>query len=245
MPVKTTIVVPTRHESENIEPFISRIVADCASELPDIEIMFVDDSDDDTPRIIEQAARKSPIPVTVVHRIPEQRTGRLAGAVLHGIRTATTDTVVVMDADLQHRAADVPRLVRRLHDDNLDLVVGSRRVPGGSDEGLDGRYRKIVSRGASAAARVTFPRKVGSVRDVSSGFYSLRRSAIDIDSIHTDGYKILLTTLVHRQLAVAEEPIIFLPRHNGESKATVQEGFRYVRLLARLRMSATATTANA
>jgi dolichol-phosphate mannosyltransferase len=209
--------------------------------VADVRVLFVDDSDDDTPTVIRAVSDDASFPVHVVHRIPEQRQGGLSGAVLEGIRQADSDVVVVMDADLQHRPHDVPKLIQRLTtDETVDLVVGSRYVPGGSNEGLDGAYRRFVSRGASTAARMTFPHKVGPVRDVSSGFYAFRRSAVDVDSVHPDGYKILLTTLVHRKMSVAEEPIVFAARQAGESKATFREGLRYIRLLTRLRMAATA-----
>lgn len=241
MPLTATIVVPTRHEAGNIPAFVEQIATACEDEI-EASILFVDDSDDETPDVIRRVSLTSSIPVEVLHRIPPQRQGRLSGAVLEGIRNSTSEVVVVMDADLQHRPADVPRLIKRLAvDPDVDLVVGSRYVPGGSNEGLDGAYRKFVSRGASTVARATFPRKVGPVRDVSSGFYAFRRSSVAVNGIHVDGYKILLATLVHRKLAVAEEPIVFEARQVGESKATVREGLRYIRLLSRLRVSSTAT----
>ncbi|MFD1273953.1 glycosyltransferase [Streptomyces kaempferi] len=72
-------------------------------------MVFVDDSTDDTPGVIVRAAQDCPFPVTVLHR--ERPTGGLGGAVVEGLRAATSDWIVVMDGDLQHPPSLVPELV--------------------------------------------------------------------------------------------------------------------------------------
>ena len=71
--LRQTIVVPTYNERDNIGPLLERL----AEALPDggTEIVFVDDSTDDTPDVIRAAAADCPIPVTVHHR--EHATGGL------------------------------------------------------------------------------------------------------------------------------------------------------------------------
>lgn len=66
-PGAVTIVVPTFNESANIRELLHRITESVPTRLP-CEVVFVDDSTDDTPEVISEAARDCPFPVTVLHR---------------------------------------------------------------------------------------------------------------------------------------------------------------------------------
>ena len=69
-----------------------------------------------------------------------------------------------------------------------------------------------------------------------SGFFLLRRAAIDPDQLHPDGYKVLLEILVRTpELRVAEVGFQFDVRHGGESKASPADGVSYLRHVAELR----------
>ena len=102
------------------------LVARLERVLPDlpVEIIFVDDSDDDTPDAIR--AIDSSRAVYLIHRRPEERGGGLGGAVVAGMRAARAPFVCVMDADLQHP----PELLEEMYLEALetasDLVVASR-----------------------------------------------------------------------------------------------------------------------
>jgi len=47
-------------------------------------------------------------------------------AVAAGIREARGDTVIIQDADLELDPADIPAMLQRMHNENLDLVSGTR-----------------------------------------------------------------------------------------------------------------------
>jgi glycosyltransferase involved in cell wall biosynthesis len=107
-----TVVVPTRHEAQNIE----RVLMAFRPLTPDVvcELIFVDDSDDDTPDAIDRAGFGYPVPVRCLHRPPEERTGGLAGAVIAGICAATSPLVGILDADLPHPPRALARLAERM-----------------------------------------------------------------------------------------------------------------------------------
>ncbi|WP_190257187.1 glycosyltransferase, partial [Dactylosporangium sucinum] len=100
--MKATIVIPCRHEEDNVGPLIERLSA----VLTDVELLFVDDSDNDrtVDAIALAAARleREDLRVRVFHRAGAQRVGGLAGAVVDGYRRARAAKAIVMDADLQH-----------------------------------------------------------------------------------------------------------------------------------------------
>lgn len=233
-----TIVVPTFDERDNIGPLLYGLTAALPGEQ--VEVLFVDDSRDDTPDVIRAAAVTCPLPVRVLHRPPGQRVGGLSGAVVAGLRAAGTPWVVVMDGDLQHPPETVPELVEAIRSGDCDLVAASRYATGGSSGGLAGGRRRWASRLCGAAARGLFPRRTSGCTDPMTGFFAVRRDAVDPDRLRPDGFKILLEILVRSdRLRVREVPFAFARRSAGASKADLGQGLAYLRHLARLRLSGT------
>lgn len=236
--LRQTIVIPTFNERENIETLLRRLV----SALPesDSEIVFVDDSTDDTPDVIRRAALTCPIPVTVHHR--EHGTGGLGGAVVEGMRLARGAWIVVLDADLQHPPEIVPDLIAAGLRDGADLVVGTRYAGGGSTDGLTDGYRRLVSGGSTLATKVIFRNSLLQVSDPMSGLFAVRASSLEIEQLRPLGYKVLLELVVrNRPGRIVEVPYTFQQRHAGESKSTVAEGVRFLKHLAILRLGAERT----
>ncbi|MEU6255606.1 glycosyltransferase family 2 protein [Streptomyces sp. NPDC047043] len=232
-PGAVTIVVPTFNESANIRELLHQITESVPSRLP-CEVVFVDDSTDDTPEVIYEAAKDCPFPVTVLHR--EEPVGGLGGAVVEGMKAAGSDWIVVMDGDCQHPPSLVPELVATGERANAGLVVASRYIKGGSRAGLAGSYRVAVSRGATWLTKSLFPRKLHGISDPMSGFFAIRRSDITAEALKPLGYKILLELAVRsRPRQVTEVPFVFQDRFAGESKSSAQEGFRFLRHLVGLR----------
>ncbi|MGW7260109.1 glycosyltransferase [Streptomyces sp. NPDC054834] len=232
-PGAVTIVVPTFNESANIRRLLQQITESVPSRLP-CEVVFVDDSTDDTPDVIRQAAQDCPFPVTVLHR--EEPVGGLGGAVVEGLEAAASEWIVVMDGDCQHPPSLVPELVATGERANAGLVVASRYTKGGSRAGLAGGYRVAVSRGATWLTKSLFPRRLRGISDPMSGFFAIRRSAVTADVLKPLGYKILLELAVRsRPRRVTEVPFVFQDRFAGESKSSAQEGMRFLRHLAGLR----------
>jgi dolichol-phosphate mannosyltransferase len=230
-----TIVVPTKEESENIDPLLARL-NHVASKVS-IEVVFVDDSDDSTAEVIRQAAEKFVAPITVLHRRPDERAGGLATAVVAGMSSARGTWVCVMDADLQHPPELVLDLVGRAQQGDVDLVVASRFVDGGHADEF-GKLRTVLSRGSSGLARLGFHRALRGVSDPMSGFFLVNLSAVDLERLRPHGFKILLELLVRTpQMRKAEVPFEFGERNAGQSKASIGEAANYMLHLWRLRLS--------
>ncbi|MFD3542959.1 glycosyltransferase [Streptomyces sp. NPDC058662] len=228
-----TLIIPTYNEAANIEELLRRLRAALPAHLP-CDVLFVDDSTDDTPAVIEKAAPECAFPVAVLHR--DTAEGGLGGAVVEGVKRADTDWVVVMDADLQHPPHLVPELIGEGVRTGADLVVASRYISGGSRAGLAGSYRVAVSRGATWLTKGLFPRALHGISDPMSGFFAVRRAAVTSAALRPLGYKILLELAVRcRPAKVAEVPFVFQDRFAGESKSTAREGLRFLSHLAALR----------
>jgi dolichol-phosphate mannosyltransferase len=226
-----SIVVPALNEGENLRPLAERIDAALKPAARAYELIIVDDnSRDATPTIAAELAKTYPLKLLVRTR----PTNGLGGAVLHGLNEARGEIFVVMDADLQHPPERLPDLIQPLLDQSTDVefVLGSRYIPGGSTGEQWGLFRKINSRLATLLARPFS----GPVRDPMSGFFALRRSTFARGTRLTPlGYKIGLELMAKcRVRRVQEIPIHFAERERGQSKLSLKEQFRYLEHLSRL-----------
>jgi dolichol-phosphate mannosyltransferase len=228
---EVSVVIPTYNERKNVASLIARLDRSLAGMAA--EVVFVDDSDDGTAEAISDS--RSSLPVHVIHREGRQRAGGLSTAVLRGVAAARGRYVVVMDGDLQHPPEAIPSLVARANASDADIVIASRNVEGGSNGGLDGPWRRFVSFLFGTVARVLFYEKLRRVKDPLSGFFLVRRAALDGITMRPIGYKISLEILIRAAGSRVEEvPYAFTEREEGESKATLGTGltfFRHIGLL--------------
>ncbi|MGH8962399.1 MAG: glycosyltransferase [Jatrophihabitantaceae bacterium] len=231
-----SVIVPTRNEVDNVAVLVRRL--DLALGETAAEILFVDDSDDETPARIQELAAASARPIRLVHRDPDDRSGGLGSAVVVGLRACTGEWAVVMDGDLQHPPEIVPALVAAGRSAGADVVVASRYVDVGSAAGLGSALRSAVSGGATRLAKAAFPRRLGACTDPMSGFFAVRPARLELDLLRPDGFKILLEILARSpQLRICEHPFIFGERHGGQSKASWREGVLFLRRLLGLRVA--------
>ena len=230
-----TVVVPLRNEESNVEVLLDRLCP--AVEPLHAEIIVVDDSDDRTPDTLALHAGHRAVPVRLLHRRPDSRKGGLSGAVIAGAQHARGDWVLVMDGDLQHPPETAAMLASTAMRHDSDIVVGTRYHGSASAaDGLDGNGRALVSSGTTRLVKSLFPRRLAMVSDPLSGLFAFRRSAVNLDALRPDGFKILLEILVRNPVArVAEVAYRFAPRNAGESKASLREGMTFLRHVTRLR----------
>jgi dolichol-phosphate mannosyltransferase len=121
------IVIPTLNERENIGLLLDKL----RNTLHDIryEVMVVDDDSPDGTAAAVKKLSQTQDNVHVLHRIGRRG---LASACIEGMLATSATYIAVMDADLQHDEAVLPEMYRRISSDDLDLVVGSRNIGGGS-----------------------------------------------------------------------------------------------------------------
>lgn len=231
-----SVVVPTKNEAENIEELLQRIDAAAAGHA--FEVIFVDDSTDSTAEVIERFRGCLAGEIVVVRRGPDGQGDGLGGAVVAGMRIARAPWVCVMDGDLQHPPEVIPVLMDEATQAGADLVIASRYQTTHATAGF-GPIRSLISRGSTAGARLLFPFRLRGVTDPMSGFFLVRREAVDLDALRPRGFKILLEIIGRTpDLRLSEAPFRFGARHGGQSKASLQEGIRYLQTMVGLRFTA-------
>lgn len=222
-----TIVVPVFRERDNL----SALVAEVQSTLQGVrwEIIFVDDdSPDGTAERARQIAAENP-QVRCLQRIGRRG---LSTACIEGMLASSAPYVAVMDGDLQHDPAILPRMLECLRATDTDLVVGSRHVEGGGLGDWD-RKRARVSQLATWMGRSVIP---ATLRDPMSGYFMLKRTTLElvVRQLSGLGFKILLDIFASapRPLVFREIPYVFRNRVAGESKLDGQVVWEYMMLLA-------------
>ena len=212
--MRVLTIIPTYNEIESLPRTLDRLrVA-----VPESDVLVVDDaSPDGTGRWADEAAASDP-QVNVLHRT--QKNG-LGGAYIAGFRWGLErgyDVLVEMDADGSHQPEQLPRLLEAV--DGADLVIGSRRVPGGKMVNWPA-HRKLISACGSLYPRIMLGLNL---TDVTAGYRAYRADtlrAIDLGDVQSRGYGFQVDMTFRTALLgkrIAEVPITFVEREYGESK---------------------------
>lgn len=228
--MRTLIIVPTHNEAANISEILDRI----RSDVPDADVLVIDDRSTDDTRGLVHARATVDSRVRLVER--EVKRG-LGDAYLHAFAIGLDegyDAVVEIDADLSHDPAALPMMLD-LADRGIALVIGSRYIPGGSVIGWP-RRRTWLSRWGNRYAGLVLGL---ALNDATSGYRVYRADTlreIGIDGVQADGYgfQIEMTyRTVQAGLSVVEVPIAFRDRVAGTSKmhrGIIIEAFKLVTL---------------
>ncbi|MFC7402334.1 polyprenol monophosphomannose synthase [Citricoccus sp. GCM10030269] len=207
-------IIPTYNEIESLPRTLDRLrVA-----VPESDVLVVDDaSPDGTGDWAERASSNDP-QIHVLHRT---RKNGLGGAYIAGFQWGLErdyDVLIEMDADGSHQPEQLPRLLEAI--DRADLVIGSRRVPGGKMVNWP-THRKLISACGSLYPRIMLGLNL---TDVTAGYRAYRADTlreIDLDDVQSKGYGFQVDMTFRTALLgkkITEVPITFVEREYGESK---------------------------
>ncbi len=160
-PYRLSVVMPAYNEGASL----ARVLASVGAQLPDAELIVVDDaSTDDTATIAERGG-------ALVVRQPYNKGN--GAAVKAGIRAASGEVILLLDADGQHDPADLSRILAPIGP--YDLVVAARSRASNA----------TWTRGWGNAALNRFATYLTGQRvdDLTSGFRAMKRAQI-MEFIH-------------------------------------------------------------
>jgi len=212
-----TIVIPAFNEA----PVIGSVLAGLRTlDLGDREMLVIDDGSTDETADAARAAGARVIrhPYNVGN----------GAAVKTGLRHARGRVVVLMDGDGQHRAADVPALVREL--DAYDMVVGAR-----VRSGQAGWHRRIANTVYNGFASYVTE---FSIEDLTSGFRAMRRDqALPFIGLlpNTFSYPTTLTLAFLRSGLTVKYVPVGVESRVGRSKIRLwEDGTRFLLIITRI-----------
>ena len=220
-----TLVIPAYNEETRIGSLLEEV-----SGFPG-DLIFVCDGTDATPAIVGAFADDNPSLSIRCLTFPS-RLGK-GGAIVAGIREASTPYVGYMDADGSTSVSEMERLFDRLAD--VDGVIGSRWMPESVIPVRQGLWRQFESRLFNLMVRMLFGLDY---RDTQCGAKVFRREALEsvLPSLRSTGFEFdveLLWRLRKIGCRVEEVPITW--ENRGESKVGTVDAKRMLSGMLRLR----------
>lgn len=213
--MRTLVIIPTYNEAENIAWITEQVFA----HRPEVDILIADDGSPDGTGEIADKLAVTDTRVSVIHREDKQGLGSAYRAGFAWGIERGYDVLCEMDADGSHRAEDLGRLLDA-SDKSVDLVLGSRWVPGGGVVNWPW-YRRFISRGGTFYAQVMLGIPI---KDATGGFRAFRRETLErlpLDEVASQGYCFqidMARRVLDEGMTIVEVPIRFVERVRGESK---------------------------
>jgi dolichol-phosphate mannosyltransferase len=230
--MKTSIILPTYKEKDNIVELIETILATLQPLNLDFDVVVVDDS---SPDGTAEAVRYNFNHNGQIKLFVRAEERGLATAIRYGIKHSTGDILVFMDTDFNHDPAIIPQMIKFL--EYYDIIIGSRFVMAG---GMEDRFRQFASLIYNYGIRLLFGTPV---HDNLSGFFSIYRhklETMDMDQIYYGygDYFIRLLMVAHKRgYRMLEIPVFYRLRMHGHSKTQFLSTFvQYTRALLTLRL---------
>jgi dolichol-phosphate mannosyltransferase len=232
---RALVIIPTYNEAVNLPNLVPQVLA----EDPRLEVLVVDDnSPDGTGQLADRLAQDSPR-VHVLHRPGKQGLGTAYRAGFKWGLERDYALFFEMDADFSHDPTHLKEFLKAVQ--GADLVLGSRYLGGRVTVVNWPVGRLLLSYFANVYARwVTGLR----IWDLTGGFKCFRRhvlEGLDLAQVRSNGYAFQIEMSVRawrKGFKLAEIPIVFVDRTEGQSKmnrAIVREA---VWMVPRLRLMA-------
>jgi glycosyltransferase involved in cell wall biosynthesis len=218
----TLVFIPAWNEQDSLP----EVLDEAKRDLPDVDLLVIDDgSTDDTAEVARQAG-------ALVVSFPENR--GLREGIAEGYRRASADGYDYcgrLDADGQHPAAELARMLTLVRSGACDVAVGSRFLP---ESGKGGeRYRPTPERVfGTSLLRLLMRLRLGQpISDGTSGMYAVNHRALDLlaDPYVCESPEVeALMRITDAKLKLLEVPVHMRQREHGESSF---KGKRAVKLV--------------
>ena len=220
VPHRLSVVVPMYNEVANAVPMIDAVQGALANYPWPWELIVVDDgSADGTGQALDRRARELGGHIRILHLA---RNFRQTAAMQAGIDAARGEVIATLDGDLQNDPVDIPKMVARLLEEDLDMVAGWRA------QRQDGFFlRKVPSRLANRLIRRVSGLKF---QDLGCSLKVFRGSVLRQVRLYGEMHRFIPAWLatVTSPSRMAEEPVKHHARRAGESKYGISRSTRVI-----------------
>jgi hypothetical protein len=218
----TLVFIPAWNEEASLPAVLDEV----RRELPGVDVLVVDDgSTDSTAELARDRGAQ-------VLSFGENR--GLKAAIAAGYRHALDGGYRFcgrLDADGQHPAPELRRLLERVRDGECDVAVGSRFVSGEGYEPYRYRPEGVRRLGTALLRRAMKPALGRPFGDATSGLYAVNAAALPVlaEPFATEAPEVeALIRLAGAGLRVEEVPVNMSPRAGGESKLRGRKALKVV-----------------
>jgi glycosyltransferase involved in cell wall biosynthesis len=207
----TVVFIPAWNEERSLPA----VLAEAHGSLPDADLLVIDDGSTDG---TADAARAGG---AVVVSFPENR--GLRSGIAEGYRQALVrgyDFCGRLDADGQHPAEELARMLELVRSGECDVAIGSRFLPESGKGGT--RYKPAPERVlGTSLLRLLMRLRLGQpISDGTSGLYAVNRDALALlaDDYVCDAPEVeALVRITDAKLRLLEVPVHMRDREHGES----------------------------
>ena len=212
MKTSLSIIIPILNEELNIIPLTNKITK--TLKKYEFEIIFVDDSSlDNSKKILNKLKLKYSF-FKPIFRSAERD---LTKSCFDGIKKSKYENILIMDGDLQHDPIFIPKMFDKYMKNNLDLVVGARKLYKPNNPGLS-----EARRFASLILIYFFSFLKIKTKDPMSGFFLFKKKIFTKNKkrYFGKGFKILADLIINSKprLNIEDVYIDFKRRYQNKSK---------------------------
>jgi len=215
---KYSVLLPTYNERENLPIIIWLLAKHFDQSGHNYEIIIIDDGSPDGTLDVAKQLQSIYGSDKIVLRPRASKLG-LGTAYVYGIKHATGNFILIMDADLSHHPKFISQFIELQKKGDYDIVSGTRYRGSGGVYGWDVK-RKLISRGANYLTQILLR---PSASDTTGSFRLYKRAVLErlVQSCVSKGYVFQMEMIVRARslgYTIGEVPITFVDRVYGESK---------------------------
>src|SRR5436853_7050705 len=201
-----SVVVPVFDEEQNVAPLIEDLMPVVAGLGAPCEVILVNDgSRDRTHEEIQKLRARHP---SLRYLRLAKNTGQTAGFDA-GFRAARGELIVTMDGDLQIDPADIPRLLLRMRQGDVDFVFGRRM------KRKDGFVKSVSTKIANSVRNWLTGENIV---DTGCPLKIMRRDVVDRIPLYKGMHRFFITLAHIEGFRTAEVPVAHRARRSGSSK---------------------------
>ena len=211
-----SIIIPVYNEQslvlEVLEQLNKLILPQCVTKQ---EVIVVNDgSTDGTQKNIENYLKENPF-FSLINL--EQNRGK-GYAVRQGMKAANGDVILIQDADLELSTSDIPEMIITMDTLKVDFVNGSRYLPG-IIRPLYSYRRYLANKIFSYLTSIFVNVKI---TDMACGYKLFKKDLLTKIDLKENRFgfeaEIMIKALKINKTSIAEIPVKYFPRNEGEGK---------------------------
>lgn len=211
--MEVSLIIPMYNEEDNVLITLNEVKKVLES-YQSYQILAVDDgSSDQTLALLEEYASENPELVVLKHPV-NMGMGR---ALRTGFEKAKGDVIITLDADLSYDPKYITELIKELHENHLDVVIGSQYMDGGETEDIP-FIRLFVSKMANRIVGYALDKNISTVTGILRAYRKEVIDSIEIEATGTEINPEILSKAIALRFEVKEVPVKLKGRKLGESK---------------------------
>ncbi|MFH1183237.1 MAG: glycosyltransferase family 2 protein [Candidatus Moraniibacteriota bacterium] len=200
--INLSIVVPVFNEQDNVKKLHEEVVKVLSKLDKSYEIIFVNDGSRD--KTLENCKGLRPLKIINFRRNFGQTASLDAG-----FKEAKGEIVIAMDGDLQDDPANIPGLLKKMREENLDVVSSWRR------KRKDPWSKRLLSRGADFLRKMLIN---DGVHDSGCQYRAYKKECLEKLDLMGEMHRFIPATLIIKGFRVGEIEVNHRPRIHGVTK---------------------------